>query len=292
MKDRLYMVLAFIGFIILAIVTIMNYDIKQDEKPFAVGDFYTPQTVRSYVESSVNLYAQMTGRRERTCPEPGMHLSTYTKKTITSLFNANERNAYGVSYMFILCKDMSTNEVQVSPTFIDRNNIADELNADSGKLNSTSGGTLISSVWDFSDDSLYIEIIAPFQFTFLNINTTDNDTIQILNSSANCRITFDNVANWYCAGPPGTQWLTGSGTAANSTDWIDHGVQRVNEDGTKVNAAHCTVVGKTSNADVKGGIAGSVIGYADVNTTVTIEKYTGTTWEVISIYDFIMDRAN
>ncbi len=296
MKDRIYMVLAFLGFILLAVVTISNYDIDQDEKVFAVGDFYTPQTVRSRVDSSVELYAQMSGDRGRGCPQSSMQKVIGSVKNIESLNSSNERNKYGATCMFVPCSVMvngASSNVEINPSFTsgkDPDSVRSQLNAKCSLVGTDS--LMLGDLWNIDGDT-YVELVAPFNFTFGNINTTDNDTIIITNTLGNCRITFSGVANWFCAGTPGTSWLTGSGTANNLTAWEDHGKQTRGADGSNINAAHLTIVGKTSNSQINGGTVKDVVGYGTADTSVYIEVYGNNSWEPMSIYEFITNvRSN
>ena len=81
MKDKVYLTLALIGFVILAIFVVKNYDIKQDDKVFGVDTYYIPQEVKSKTDSSIDLAQQMSGARRLTCPQ------TDIVKTSDHVFN-------------------------------------------------------------------------------------------------------------------------------------------------------------------------------------------------------------
>ena len=270
MKDRVYLTLALIGFVILAVFVVKNYDIKQDEKVFGIGEYYIPQEVKRKTDSSIDLVRQMTGARRLTCPRTDMVKTSDQVFNVSTLTGNNYDNTYGVKVMFVTLVGAG---VESGGNLKDGDALNKSLNM-KGSLPGA-GTFTMGDVWDFEDKD-YIELVAPFNFVFNNVNTTDGENIVIVNTKRNCRITFGNVANWFCAGTPGTTQVTSSGKEDNVTQWEDH----INN--------HHTVIGNTTNASVSGGSARDLIGYAKANTTVTIEKYDSNTWVPMSLYDFLM----
>lgn len=270
MKDKVYLTLALIGFIILAVFVVKNYDIKQDDKVFSIGEYYIPQEVKRKTDSSIDLVRQMTGARRLTCPQTDMVKTSDQVFNVSTLTGNNYDNAYGAKVMFITLVGAG---VESGANLKDGDALSKSLNT-KGDLPGANTFT-IGDVWDLEDKD-YIELVAPFTFTFNNVNTTDGENIVIVNTKGNCRITFGNVANWFCAGTPGTTQVTTSGKEDNVTQWEDH-----------INSHH-TVIGNTTNASVSGGSARDLIGYAKANTTVTIEKYDNNSWIPMSLYDFLM----
>ena len=273
MKDKVYLTLGLIGFVILAIFVVKNYDIKQDDKVFGVDTYYIPQEVKSKTDSSIDLAQQMSGARILTCPQ------TYIVKTSDHVFNVstltsnNYTNAFGAKVMFITLPGAG---VESGANLKEGTALNKSLNM-KGDL-PRAGTFTMGDVWDFTDKD-YVELIAPFNFKFNNVNTTDGTNIIIVNTKGSCRITFGNVANWFCAGTPGPTQVTKSGKEDNVTQWEDH------------IGNHHTVVGATTNATVAGGSARDIIGYAKADTTVTIEKYEGNQWVDMSLYDFLMTSS-
>ena len=131
-----------------------------------------------------------------------------------------------------------------------------------------------------SKDNPYIEIVAPFTFSFVNTNITDDDdSLSIINTTGSCKITFHNVANWYCAGAPYPDPIEDddqNNPKVTYEQWLSH------------DKSHLTIIGGSSNAKVKGGVAGQVIGYASKKTTVTIEVTGGYGSKVRSLKNWLI----
>lgn len=273
MKDKVYLTLALIGFVILAIFVVKNYDIKQDDKVFGVDTYYIPQEVKSKTDSSIDLAQQMSGARRLTCPQTDIVKTSDHVFNVSTLTSNNYTNAFGAKVMFITLPGAG---VESGANLKEGTALNKSLNM-KGDL-PRAGTFTMGDVWDFTDKD-YVELIAPFNFKFNNVNTTDGTNIIIVNTKGSCRITFGNVANWFCAGTPGTTQVTKSGKEDNVTQWEDH------------IGNHHTVVGATTNASVAGGSARDIIGYAKADTTVTIEKYEGNQWVDMSLYDFLMTSS-
>jgi hypothetical protein len=275
MKDRVYLTLAFIGFVILAIVVVNNYDITQDQKEFGVNTYYVPSTVKSKTDSSIDLAEQMQGSRKLTCPQVDMVKTSATTFNLSTLYGNLYQNAFGAKTMFVTAAAVGADTLNLA-NGSSATEIVNVLNVQqAAKFRDTKGSVRLGDIWDLSDIE-YIELIAPFNFLFGSVNTTDGSKIVIMNTSGTCRITFNNVANWYCAGTVGTTQTTTSGKSdGNVTSWEDH----LNN--------HHTVIGSTSNAKVSGGSVKDVIGYATADTEVLIEKYSSNSWESITLYEFV-----
>lgn len=274
MKDRLYMVLAFAGVIVLIIVYAFNRDTSKSVVNYdAVDSFYVPKDQAYNNDNAANeIFAELNGSRSVHCPVT--ELKNSTAKTPVSIATGTQRSTYGC-----VCFPVSryaTNRTDV----IGR---ASDLESMTGydKMTSTNPVSLadLGATATGGTDGYY-ELIAPFSFMFSNNNTDGTHTIQIINTSGTCRITYSNIANWGCAGSPGTITQTGSGTYEDTTTWIDH------------DKKHLSVWGKSSNAIVKKGIDGTVIGYGTPETTITIEKLSSEGAVPISIYEFITSVSN
>lgn len=270
MKDRIYLALAFIGFIVIAIVTVKNYDISQDDKEFGVDTYYIPQEVKSRTDSSVELYQQMVGNRKLTCPQPDMIKTTSPTHNLATLYGNSFENEYAAKTIFVTMDTTGSTTANLS----DKSTVLGDAGVVQVDTARTASSFRLGDLWSI-EDGAYVELIAPFNFLFGNVNTTDGSTIVIINNRNNCKITFTNVANWYCAGAVGTTQVTTNGTGDGATSWEDH----VNN--------HHTIIGATSNAKVSGGSAKDVIGYATSETIVTIERYKDNAWGTISFLDFM-----
>ena len=272
MKDRLYLVLALVGFIIITFVVITNYDIKQDDKPFSIGGYYTPREVKNKTDSSIDLVRELNGSRKLTCPQPTLKKTVRSAFNINTLYSTNYENVYGAKTLFVTLDTVGlTNGVNLDGNDDDAS-LKYALNIKSDGL--PTGTFKLGDLWDIADNA-YIELIAPFNFVFAGVNTTSPTTIEIINSKGNCKITFDNVANWFCAGDVGSTQVTASGTKETVTSWEDH----------KNN--HHSVIGATTNSTVTAGSAKDIIGYGTANTTVKIEKYTNNQYVEIDLKSFI-----
>lgn len=278
MKDKVYLTLAFIGFVILAIVVVNNYDITQDQKEFGVNTYYVPSTVKSKTDSSVDLAEQMQGSRKLTCPQVDMTKTSNNTFNLAPLYGNLYENAFGAKTIFVTASDVGADSTNVTNSG-GATEIINTLNVQqTAKFRDTKGSIKLGDIWDLGEAD-YIELIAPFNFLFGSVNTTDGSTIVIVNTSGTCRITFNNAANWYCAGIPGTTQTTTSGKGSDITSWEDH----VNN--------HHTVIGSTSNSKVSGGSTKDVIGYATADTEVLVEKYASNSWEPITLYEFITSSS-
>lgn len=270
MKDRIYLALAFIGFIVIAIVTVKNYDVSQDEKEFGVDTYYIPQEVKSRTDNSVELYQQMVGNRKLTCPQPDMTKTTSSTHNLSTLYGNSFENEYAAKTIFVTMDVTGS----TSSNLTDKSMVLADMGVVQIDPARTASSFRLGDLWDISDGT-YVELIAPFNFLFGNVNTTSGTEIVICNNRNNCKITFTNVANWYCAGTVGTTQVTTNGTGEDATAWVDH----INN--------HHTIVGATSNAKVSGGSTKDVIGYASADTIVTIERYQDNAWTTISFLDFV-----
>lgn len=280
MRDKVYMFLAFVGAVIIAVICIKNYDRTQDAKVFGPGTYYVPEA-RYGMTSSSSLFNQLINRRSVTCPET--QLFRTSGKLIQLNGVAGSRNLYGVNNFFVTWSDLGENAKTLS-----RSNWYNAIGVDEAAISSKgSGGITFSDLLGGTDifdrqegEDKCIEIIAPCAFTYDNLNTdTENGgDIIIINTSGTmrgkCRITFGNVANWFCAGTPGKITLVANNTAQDEKPWKDHGDY------------HQTIIGNSKNAEVNGGSAGVVLGYASPETTIKVEVYNGS-WEVVSIKEWV-----
>lgn len=285
MRDRIWMLLALIGFCLLAYIVTINYDSNDEGAMYDVG-VYVPE-VRTDLTNSKTLYEQLQGSRRITCPVVSPPSPQSGAINMSSIYGSYNTHKYNMSYMFI----------GKYPLYGD--NPMSTLTADNWssvlKINNTAASSIdpqtIEDLFDgdqFSSDEDFIEIISPFSFIFGNVNSgsieyLDNgagnknldsmaaqQSIVILNAKSTCRITFTDVANWFCAGEVGT-FSTGGSGKNEQVDWVLH------------YKYHHSTIGKSPNAVCTGGGPGIVIGYAKKTTTVKIEVWTGSSWETISL---------
>lgn len=277
------MVLASIGFVIIAIVCVVNYDGSQELKEFGPGTYYTPQA-RYGMTSSSALYAQMTDRNTIACPVTV--LGPPNKSPIALNGVAGSNHPYQITHFFTTWDDMGVDRVTLSRG--GKNSMENILF--SGNTGAYTGngeltfGTLCPSA--FTGDEPYAEIVAPFSFTYENLNTNveNGQDIVIINTGGSkrgrCRITFSGVANWFCADIPGTEQTVASGTRKDNAPWDEH------------YKYHQTIIGNSKNAEINGGSGGVLLGYASAETTVKIEVRKSDSsgisgWQTVSISNWI-----
>lgn len=279
MKDRIYMVLGFIGFVIIAVVVTLNYS-GNGNTYYEVGSSYTP-TQRSDLVSAAEIYNQITGARALTCPCVALSGSEDSLVTLTSIWGSYHDHPYSLNNLFVTQTPLELSGSSNRPTvsnYIDLLHLSDVAKNPNKALMKD-----LFTVDIFSDG--YVEIVSPFGFQFGNINSdvrkSDDDTnetvqdIVITNVKGNCRITFGNVVNWFCAGEVGTEGIK-SNMSDGVVPWVSH------------SKAHHSVIGNSPNSVVKGGNSGVVIGYADRNTTVLIEVFENGSFKKASLSELIV----
>lgn len=268
MKDKLYMVLAFIGIIILAIVYWFNRDTTNSEVAFDIIDsYYVPVDQAISNDTAANeLYDEMIGNRGVQCPVTSP-LACAEPIYLSDLFPGYEKSKYGVQTYFV--DDEATGLFNGYIREADMEGLDDDVKA----AFHTNEAIKFEDIKATSD---VMEIVAPFKFTFLNNNTDVGNSINIVNSKGNCKIEFDNVTNWFCAGIYGTEMESGSGTYTDGTSWEEH------------QGNHLTIIGASRNSKVSGGQAGYVIGYGNAETTITVyNKDTAGNWIETNLSDLL-----
>lgn len=277
------MFLAFLGFIFLAIVCIRNYDGTQEKKEFGPFTYYVPD-FRYDTVSSKTLYDRLLNRRSITCPETTMRRSD-SMVSMGSVCGSG--HPYNITSFFVGWDDLGVKQVVLRKAswwkglgFSSESVLSGSGEVSFATLFADQEMGLDNNTVDENGGYNVVEIVAPFSFNYGNVNTnTENGCdIVIINAGGNdkqkCRITFHNVANWFCAGTPGQTMEVKNGTGKGEQSWEDH------------SQCHQTIIGNTKNADINGGSAGTVLGYANGATTIKIEIYDGS-WKTVSIMDWI-----
>ena len=263
------MVLAFIGIIILATVFWFNRDTTNSEVVFDIIDsYYVPvdQAISNDTASN-ELFDEMNGSRRVQCPiiEP----TTCSQPIYFGTFTSYQKSAYNLQTYIV--NDDATN---IFDSYINDTDI-DVLKNDANSKFNTIGPVKLSDIGCSGD---VIELVALFKFSFQNNNIDAGNSIIILNSGSNCKITFDNVTNWFCAGIYGTEMENGNGTLNNGTEWGAH------------QGNHLTIIGSSRNAKVGDGMSGSVIGYGNGETTVSVHiKDESGNWIESSLMQLLTD---
>lgn len=273
MKDRLYLVLAFLGFVILGIVVIKNYNPSQVTRQYEIDAFYSPNNSVNSAESLDDLYNEMAGKRKLACPQTVLKTSRNVL-SLTPLYGSNiNKSSYDMNYMFV--EYTLTEPIKLSQvvTYVDKESLASTLGLSLDAMTSKEEVKL-SDLLMFSENTgsdKILKLVAPFNFTFGNTNVENSNRIIICNSNDSVEITFTNTKNWFCAGEP-------DATESSNKDWDSH------------HSNHLTLIGNTQNASINKGVAGSVIGYGTPNTSISIKaKDSGGSWSSISIYDLLTE---
>lgn len=271
--DKIYAFLALLGFVFLCVVYVFNRSSAATVKPFDIGGYYIPKDTINQNMSAAEQYQLLLGGRTIQCPQTSM-TATKDNLDLSKLFTSYSHSRYGVSRFFLTKSVIGTGD-----TVTKLDDIGNVINQCDTVLEGQV--SLVSFIKDASNVPEYAEIVAPFSFVFGSTNTVDKDKIVIYNGAQTCRITFNNVANWFCAGTYGTTTTAGSGTEEDQVDWTKHGNY------------HHTVIGNTKAATITSGSAGDVIGYARLRagngalTTVSIEVLDGNSWKNVTVKQWL-----
>ncbi len=276
MSDKVYTTLGFIGFCFLAVLVYLNWD-GHNNTNYEVQSAYSP-VERADLMNSQDLYNQMTGARSLKCPAESISQSKDGIINLGTVWGSYANHKYDVKCFFL-----SAGALDETTWKIPTSNWKTDLHLNQSALD-TNGAVKFSDLFNttamFTNDGC-AELVAPFNFQFVNLNSDIQDDgatvtqkIVIVNSAGNCRVTFNNVANWFCAGPIGTTSIKSTGDDG-VVEWKDHYV------------AHHTVIGNSANASVKGGSTGDVIGYATADTTILVEVFESGRWSSTTVGKFL-----
>lgn len=265
MKDKVLASLAFIGLLlIIVVVAIHHYRTTgvDETKQFGANNYYVPKDYTSNPDDAAQLYAELSGKRDQTCPNSEMDQLSGTSGQViepssgmTIFVNGDLVN--GLTYDMLGQKsDANTAGVRL--------------------------GDILPGQWS----SNYAELVAPFNFTFACTNSNSPTKIVLKSNDGTKMIVFDNISNWLCAGQPGTSWVLNDGSEIS---WENHLNNRVNADGNEI--AHKTLIGNSKNSDIQGGSSGSIVGYGNRDTRVIFYDVSTGTDRVISMQEFYTDKS-
>lgn len=261
-KNNLAIAFVTLSAIIIVIITAKNIDLGK------VNAEFDPALTYSFDISAKNIneveqYAALTSNGVvNSCPAPTL------TKTDKGVFTFRGQGSTFVHTNFFipvkyLVDDDSDNMTTVSSNF---DEIVKDTALETAPL--TTEGEIMLDFVKIEDGEVF-EIIAPFNFSFNNINTSNDDSIVIYSIDNTIRVTFKNYVNWFCAGNKFSDEL-----------WTSHG--RSNEN------PHYTIIGNSNNAKVSSGNAADVIGYGNKETSVIMEIMYEGQWTPLSIHDWIM----
>ena len=308
-SDKFWMVIGFISFIFIVVVVAMNYNTETIDKSFHMGEYYEPAEYRTAVQAADSLYQQMVGSYDIGCPQSNMKKSELGLIYIDKLNSPYIKQVFPFAFSQISILGTSTVQMLDSTNMVWRDGyemvndyytVNHYLGIESSAMNSYSG-TVIKDLFPnaFINGREYIEIIAPFDFTFVNNNTDSEDEpedIIIVSNDGSIMMKFKNCANWFCAGSPYEEQemeeyidRETDEQSLRVVDWKYHA--RTSRDTEQVVGAHYTIVGSSANATINGGSSGCVIGYADDNTTMEIlyRNVAENRWMTITIKDWLVN---
>lgn len=273
MKDKFYTLLVFAGLVILILIAV---DSNKDKRfnSFDAMNFYEP-TERGAVMNSAALYDAISAGRSASCPQTKMDIATIPDaiNLIGRTFNTVSDSKYGVVTFPISAQGLGIsvytipNKVDSYPGNIEEVNkpmyeACAKLSLNYDEAVKT-GPVTINDLRSASQcKSKFFKLIAPFSFNFANVNTMENSSISIVNVAGTMMITFNNVANWYCAGgieEDSTSQSSTNDITRDTTKWENH--------------EHNSIIGNSANAIVTGGSQGAVFGYATGETSIEVKVW-------------------
>lgn len=269
MNDKTLGVLSFLSLVVVVVVIAINWNGATVNDNFAYGKYYIP-SVSNKKTDEASLYASMINSKSS------------TDCTVQELEGTNE----GVIYTSSLGSEYPHTNYILSTKALFGESHTEALTYNGWDDSSTMYGLKTMFKWTeaasnndsynlyIEDESGFNQILAPFPFNFISTNTEGN-TITIVDTSGKVRITFTNVANWFCAGQPVADSSADVSENLSYNSWLSHGTP------------HGTIIGATANAEVKSGTAGVIIGYANYSTEVTVEVLKDGGYKTISLYEWL-----
>lgn len=268
MKDKVYSVIAFIAFIVILLIVVVNYNPDTAKKIFGVGTYYIPIVSSKQADEREAYASMMGGSVVETCPVTELSL---TQEGIIYLPQNDTTYPHECFFFtnFAMNKVKGNFKIPANTPWLNSGNESNSIAYICGSniLGSTGDNEICFNDFPYPNDPEWgmteVEIIAPFDFRFDNNNISEDGMIIIYDTAGTTRVTFQDVPNWFCAG------------YNYSDDWYNHKYD------------HKSIIGSSANAKVKSGVAGSVIGYADRSTKVIIESNNSGYWKTISIKEWI-----
>lgn len=264
-KDKLLLGLAVICAIIIFVVFAAN-KANSDYNQFLTGSYYTPRTTTKVGAKEGNSWSNFAGGNRLECPGVDNTTPVGTRVSMNGATKYNMLQYFPISMEVLGISNnvVTANSAQSVLQLID-------------EVGTTMGGCTSLNVAPSSGD--YIEIIAPFGYTFDCSNIDEErTTISIVSSNRQLKLVFDDVVNWFCAGPYGTQSVYMNAGEDIVCPWEEHGDH------------HSTIIGHSKNADISGGSAGDLIGYATDSTKMTLYVVENGTWVAKSWFGILKNK--
>ncbi|MCM1440111.1 MAG: hypothetical protein NC131_13050 [Roseburia sp.] len=257
LKDKLLLGGAVICALIIFVVFAAN-KVNSDPNQFVGGAYYTPKQTTKIGINEGNSWSNFAAGNSLECVGLG---NTTPDGTAVSMNGATK-------YKIIQYFPLTMEAMNINTSVVTLNTARDVLNP-SDTAGCPIGASVACDVKPTHGD--YYEIIAPFAFTFDCSNIDENrDVLTIISTNRQVRITFEGLANWFCAGPPGTETVYKNAGDDVTCKWEQHGQH------------HASIIGSSKNADKNGGSAGDLIGYASGSTTMTLQVVQNGAWVTTS----------
>lgn len=250
-------VLAFIGIIIIVIFAIGTWRTRFLEKEgkgitLAYTDYYSPKTQ----ESSADIFKMINALNTLNtldCPSD-------TLSVASGILYPSAQGSGSIASAFITSQNFINTDATEDANWFDsyvntENTDPDAVDVETWRSHSNNKMYCLFDEKEKGDNS-FVPIIAPFNFKFTSSNT-DGKKICIesipsgdeLNTVYN--ITFTDVLAWFCAKPNKSQ--------ISYRDLKEH-------------TQHGTIIGSSDQSYLQGGSAGVIIGFADKDTRVLVQK--------------------
>ncbi len=267
LKDKIILGGTIISIIIIFAVFSAN-KANSDPNIFVTGSYYTPRTTTKIGANEGNSWSNFASGNKLEC----VGISNTTP--IGTPISVNGATKYKIIQYFPL----SMEELGLSTNVVTINNIQSTLKLVDAASPTLGDSTELHLSPHFQD---YYEIIAPFAYTFDCSNVDeDRDTISILSSNRQVKIVFDGVANWFCAGPVGTETIYMNAGDDITCEWPEH----CNH--------HATIIGSSRNAVKSGGSAGELIAYGTNSTKMTLYVVENGQWIIKSWYGILKNQGS
>ena len=275
-REGFYMFIAFMGFCLMVFLVIKNTNWGFNTRVYSPAEVYEPGDYKTEQMAARDIWESMSGQRSITCnimttiqSKRGILYVNGTHKNLVKCFFLNSYDLYGDLSLGNQSHTGSNWDDVDSPYYAGIHNF---IKVKGSGVIDESTALIIDLVEDSLNFEECFEILAPFDYTFVNTNVgSQNDdgteTIVILSIDGNVRITFDKVQNWFCAG-----------SYANNVDvdfeeWKKHGKSSTE------GSSHYTIIGNSNSSKCTGGLAGDVIGYANRDkTTISVEIKEGSSF--------------
>lgn len=248
-KDRIYLVGAILSILVISIVVIRTHPVNPNANYIGPeGEYVPPSKIDSKYDAQGATYVSMVNSSEMSCPG----VSSNQNSTIGTPINT--KGAYAgmkgtplFSYYLFTAEELGKADKISDP--IGALGLQGDIKY---KTIAEINGSRTSTTYA---DGTY-EIIAPFDYEFLDYYNMLDTKITIVNFTGNLKIEINNYSNLWCAGRPGT--VTIEPGVSKEISWENH------------DGHHQTFIGSSDRCKISSGKAGSLLAYGNDNTAISI----------------------